>query len=531
MKRKRHLGIRIGAGALVAVLMATTVAGMPLEAQAGCYNGSNIVTNNIHDHVYSSYSNVSNSYLVNNGNGTFSRVENMGDIVLLETYNSSYKMISQSTLKMELPKFGGVYAGANYNYIVFGQDNPGKTSTEVMRIVRYSKSWGRVSSASIVGGNSLKMFDGGNLDFAESGDMIYIRCSHITYDGQQANFTTSYRNSTNTFSDVQGIVKPKEGNYTGTAAQYIDAAYGVLSAVEASTLNPNAVKFTKYGTSAGNNTFHSAVTNVNCLGNAGAINGATSYFTVGGYETSSQYYLAAGTTTPLDGTCQNRNVYIAAVPRNNYNSSQISISYMTGYSAGSPNFCETPYLVKVAEDRFMVLWETRNGLTDTEKVSYVMVDGKGNKTSDINTISGCLSDCQPIIFNGQVTWYTTNGANMKIYTVSIPAAPNGSSSQPSYAGKYIYKGVDYSAVYDFSYYCNRYPDIRVLFGDKPDEALKHFINSGMAEGRQASENFDVNIYMQNYPDLRNVYGNDLKSYYMHFINNGSKEGRNARTKK
>lgn len=531
MKKFRKLAARIISGICSTALFLISAPFFANTADAAVYNGSDIVTNNIHDHVYQSQSCVSNSYLIDNGNGTFSRLENMGDILLVETYNAAFQLQRKSTIGMELTKFGGAYSTANYNYIVFGQDNPGKNSgLETMRIVRYSKSWSRLSAAAVVNTNSLRMFEGGNLDFASYGDMIYIRCSHINYDGRQANLTVSYRISTSKVTDIQGTSDAGKGGYEGTAAQYIDAVGGSLTAVDARLSSVYGVCFSKYQAAAGGDSFRSAVTNANCLGNAGAINGAATYFTVGGYESSSQYHLAVGTTTPLDGSASNRNVYVAAVPRGNFAGSQISISYMTGYAAGSTLFCETPFLVKVSADRFMVLWETRNGASDQEKVSYVMVDGKGNKTTDINTISGCLSDCQPICFGGQVVWYTTNGAAMKIYTIPVPGASAApSAGQPAYVGTAVYKGVDYSLVYDFNYYCNRYPDIRVLFGNKPEAALAHFVNNGMKEGRQACDNFNVQIYKQNYEDLRNAFGDNLKAYYLHFINNGSRENRNART--
>ena len=95
----------------------------PLTTVAGEYAGSNIVTNNIHDHEYGQNSYVSDSYIANNGDGTFSRVENMGDIILVEKYNASCRLISQMTVPFELSLFGGFYSGANYGcecfFIIF----------------------------------------------------------------------------------------------------------------------------------------------------------------------------------------------------------------------------------------------------------------------------------------------------------------------------------------------------------------------------------------------------------------------------
>ena len=87
--------------------------------------------------------------------------------------------------------------------------------------------------------------------------------------------------------------------------------------------------------------------------------------------------------------------------------------------------------------------------------------------------------------------------------------------------------VDYSAVFDAAYYANRYPDLKASFGNDESALLQHFIQYGMAEGRQGSSQFDVYSYKNLYPDLRAAFGNNLKSYYMHYISSGKAEGRKA----
>jgi hypothetical protein len=92
-----------------------------------------------------------------------------------------------------------------------------------------------------------------------------------------------------------------------------------------------------------------------------------------------------------------------------------------------------------------------------------------------------------------------------------------------------YAGVDYSTVYDFSTYMTDNQDLRNLYGASTDDtdALRHFINYGMSEGRKASVNFDVRSYQLHYYDLRRAFGDNLKAYYMHYITNGKTEGRIA----
>lgn len=87
---------------------------------------------------------------------------------------------------------------------------------------------------------------------------------------------------------------------------------------------------------------------------------------------------------------------------------------------------------------------------------------------------------------------------------------------------------DYSAVFDAAYYYNTYPDLQQRIGNNPEALLKHFITSGMKEGRNGNAAFNVWAYMYNNLDLVAVYGaKDLSNYYIHYICHGQKEGRTA----
>ena len=88
-----------------------------------------------------------------------------------------------------------------------------------------------------------------------------------------------------------------------------------------------------------------------------------------------------------------------------------------------------------------------------------------------------------------------------------------------------YNGVDYSRVYDYTFYINKYPDLRKAFGTDDKAAIKHFVNYGMKEGRHAKAGFDVNSYKNANQDLRLAFGNDLTKYFYHFMKYGFKEGR------
>ncbi len=92
----------------------------------------------------------------------------------------------------------------------------------------------------------------------------------------------------------------------------------------------------------------------------------------------------------------------------------------------------------------------------------------------------------------------------------------------------VYNGVDYSKIYDYDFYINRYPDLKSVYGNDPYadvEALEHFIKYGMRETRSASSAFDVRSYINSYKDLRVAFGEDAAKYYNHYMTYGLKENR------
>lgn len=128
---------------------------------------------------------------------------------------------------------------------------------------------------------------------------------------------------------------------------------------------------------------------------------------------------------------------------------------------------------------------------------------------------------------------TAFGNNLKsyylhFYECGYREGRSGTGSENSLVGAITtYKGVDYSAVYDYSYYRKKYGDLVAAFGNDDAKFIAHFVECGMSEGRQAKSSFNVYSYKNTYGDLRAAFGNDLKKYYMHYVNCGAKEGRVA----
>lgn len=76
--------------------------------------------------------------------------------------------------------------------------------------------------------------------------------------------------------------------------------------------------------------------------------------------------------------------------------------------------------------------------------------------------------------------------------------------------------VDYAPVYDWAYYTARYDDAPKDYYST-DEALQHFIEVGIPEGRQGSKGFDLELFKAKHPHLTRIFGDDQRRYYLYYI--------------
>ena len=89
----------------------------------------------------------------------------------------------------------------------------------------------------------------------------------------------------------------------------------------------------------------------------------------------------------------------------------------------------------------------------------------------------------------------------------------------------IYKGIDYSSVYNYNDYIAMYSDIKNAFGDDDITVLQHFVEYGIAEGRKGNTTFGVYNYEAANGDIYNAFRADYKQAVLHYINYGIDEKR------
>ncbi len=77
-----------------------------------------------------------------------------------------------------------------------------------------------------------------------------------------------------------------------------------------------------------------------------------------------------------------------------------------------------------------------------------------------------------------------------------------------------------ASLYDFEYYTMANEDVAVALGYDKEKLYEHWLNFGMAEGRNASMVFNAKYYLEVNPSVKAVVGNDYVAAYEHFVTTG-----------
>ena len=398
----------------------------PLVSAAG---ETPAVSDNINGQDYTSWSRPVTSYLMENEAGGLTRVEYIKGQIVVENYSSDFAFQSGRTIPMELSTWGGFFAGADYNFFVFGQQNSDESdSTEVIRVVKYSKDWNRLGAVSLYGANTAMPFAAGSLRADEYGGQLYIRTCHQMYAGSdglhhQANLTLCVdQESMRILDSYYVVMNPSVGYVSHSFNQFVlvDSDRNLIT-LDHGDAYPRGAVLMQYNTKAGEGKFSGLVSATTVQRFSGSIGDNTTGASLGGLAETSSGYVAAYNYDGAAGSGP-RTVYLSYIPKNGGAASSRALS-----SAGTT----TPQLVSTGLDGGYLLWNDKDGRTAGNTLSYVRYDGTGG-TGTVRTASGSLSDCAPISYNGKVVWYTTDGSTPVFYTLDgsgVTAHPVGGSTQ------------------------------------------------------------------------------------------------------
>lgn len=441
MKHRKKMRKRVLAAALSVTLAVTGI--LPISPQKSAADSSDIVksscvqtnggliSDNLEEHEYNFYhAEVVKSYVAENVDGTFERVESGQDGVYVETYDASMQMTASRKIEKALPIFGGYFRGEKYNFLVFGQENPSESDdVEIMRVVKYDMSWNYVGQQSVKGANTTIPFRSGSLRMSEENGILYVHTCHQMYESSdglhhQANMTYAFDEETMETKKQQYIVWNYSTGYVSHSFnQFIVAEGDKIYRLDHGDAYPRCIFLSK------NNNYltdSNVAAGTSVLDIVGEIGQNATGVCVGGFGKQNEWLITVGNSVE-----QNADNYDVGGPRNVFVTLTKDVDgedfagsftvWLTQYNSGDDVNMGNPYLV-MDKDGYYVLWEeTRmEQKKSTTVTKIVKMNTAGKSTEGPYTLQARLSGCQPIITSDdRMVWYVTNETAPLFYSLDL----------------------------------------------------------------------------------------------------------------
>ena len=293
----------------------------------------------------------------------------------------------------------------------------------MIRVIQYDKDWGRIGQTGLFGANTVEPFDAGSLRCAEHEGMLYVRTSHSMYmnpeDGlnHQANLTFSIRESDLKVTDsYDQVMNCSYGYVSHSFNQFIlvDEEENLV-ALDHGDAYPRAAVLMRYDKKAGGRTFSGHTDFVEIVSFSGETGDNVTDASLGGLAETREGYITA---YDYQGSR-----YLNFTPKNDFSGRATETRCISDNDASMYN---TPMLVPTGLDGGYVFWYelTKEAFDWYGTAAFEMdfelycapYDAEG-EVGEAFKIDADISDCQPILYNGKVTWYVTDDSAPVFYTL------------------------------------------------------------------------------------------------------------------
>lgn len=378
--------------------------------------------------------------------GGYMRVFHQKNSIGVEYYDNDLKIRSKRKINMELPLWGGFYAGSDGYYLVEGQtNNKENDSAEVIRVIRYDINWKRTGAAAITsnpelfGGEVRTPFDYGCVEMTESNGKLYVVTGHEGYvdssvgRGHQGFLMAEIDQATmkgkivscDLWHSFAQYIK-SHGSYLYVLEQSEGSRCTKLSRYDSNTLDCTTIELLPYG------------------GSRTSVWALACYASVDGMAVSSDSVLCVGTSidqSKYDKVSENtpHNLYLSVTPISDFSEKATATRKLTNFTGGGKSFAGVK-ITKINDNRFMISWEeyvsddNRKSSSDNDPLSsstlhYLFVDGKGKSLSKEFTTAAPISDCQPVVKDSKVVYYASNSNTLNFYSIN---SDNGKADKKTY---------------------------------------------------------------------------------------------------
>ena len=428
---------------------------------------------NIEGNHYDYFNSVNRSFFRKAAGGYMRLYGADNGTVFVEYYNEDFNCVNSGVIPSGLPIFGGFYEDDSRYYVLTGQTNMEEDpDKEVYRLTKFDKNWNQLGSVGIKNACTTIPFQGG-CDFAMYNKHLVVRTGRQMYqeDGlyHQSNITLRFDVSTMTEEpSVYGAsILALTGYASNSFNQFVAIDDGYAVCLDHVDANPRVALLGKFNRKTdtdfldGNTVNYDSISIIKYKGDGGD---NTTGANIGGLAISSTAYLTVGDTfdqsndsppeesrnvnLSVDDTVKptesvppddSRNVYLSVTPKDPFDEESTKRIWFSDYVEEDHQCATNPHLVKINDDRFLIMWDERNGArvesggkviydSSPTTMKYVFVDGNGNidpaqtEETDIHAVGDpryqirsapkdmmiFVSGDQPIVTEKGVIWHFSN---------------------------------------------------------------------------------------------------------------------------
>lgn len=294
----------------------------------------------------------------------------------------------------------------------------------------------------------------------DDGTYLLVRTCHEMYNSNgvyhQSNFTFQVNMAEMTVTDYFTDTKNMNHGYVSHSFnQFLQMDNGTLVTADHGDAYGRGVIFMRYPTDISAGTFQSnGVEYLQTLVPAGSGNGTG--ISVGGfacmddqyliaynavddaeerttYAGEKRYHYSSGSKGSFDGKMytlpEYRNICFSMIDKKDGSYTNYQC---TEYAEADGKSASTPQLVTLENGKFVLLWSEMNVVRTGEYIGYsgynnyysyvpdhtvyaMISDGED---ADTVCFEGDLSDCQPVVYQGNVVWYVRNGDQATFYQLT-----------------------------------------------------------------------------------------------------------------
>ncbi len=369
--------------------------------------------------------------------------------------DKEYNLLNSTEVNLELPKWGGMYFGDEYNYVVMGKnkDNKSEHGGETYRITKYDKMFNEVDRLSVYSEESYTSipFDNGNVSMALQDNILLVYTCRKRLDGHQSNICFKIDTKDMKIINQNGMSQFPVIHVSHSLGQKI--AFDKDDVLYADVSDGVPIRSVYYN-------------NLKISGAALAIPGeygaGLTYTELNGIGVTDKYYLFTGMTQKNNAN----NAYLVSV---NKETNKADINWLTNSSCLKYEAVAGLKMVQLSENKFVVMWQSGR-----RKVTYCIVDNMGNRLSNnkVVNVKG-LSDCQPIYYDNAVAWNYVEDGKLSIEKIDDFSEDKEISSQeqPVYSDEY------WDGTTDVSWYESDKSEFEI---DTPEKlaGLAQMVNNG-----------------------------------------------------